>query len=137
MKPKMKIKKMNDSTKFRRQITGLFKPFGTDLTHKSAKSPWSILFKPRDKMTKENRTSSTINCCKLYIRQSGRHLHFYMHEHHLVVKSQERSWLISKHMENCKRTFDWRNVGNFGGKNTTNTRELLKACHSSQSAVNK
>ncbi|KAH9581087.1 hypothetical protein MS3_00008331 [Schistosoma haematobium] len=91
--------------------TRLLKTFGIGVAHKPTKSLQSILCKPKDEITKENKSNiiykiNCANCEKHYIGQSGRHLR--LHEHQLAVERHDISSLISIHVDNCGHSFDWK-----------------------------
>ncbi|KAH9591950.1 hypothetical protein MS3_00004042 [Schistosoma haematobium] len=118
------------------------KTFGIGVAHKPTKSLQSILCKPKDEITKENKSNiiykiNCTNCDKHYIGQSGRPLHLRLHEHQLAVKRHDISSLISIHVDNYGHSFDWENVEILDRGNSKNTREFLEAWHSGQSAINK
>ncbi|VDO78139.1 unnamed protein product [Schistosoma margrebowiei] len=122
--------------------TRLLKTFGIGVAHKPTKSLQSILCKPKDEITKENKSDIIykINCAnseKHYIGQSGRPLHLRLHEHQLAVERHDISSLISIHVDNCGNSFHWKNVEILDRGNSKSTRKFLEAWHSDQSTINK
>ncbi|CAH8628969.1 unnamed protein product [Heterobilharzia americana] len=114
--------------------TRLLRPLGIGVAHKPTNSLQTLLYRPKDATSKEDKPNIIykINCnnySQHYIGQSGRPLCLHLHEHQLATKRNISS-LISMHMDNYGHEFDFDNVEILDRRNTKNIREFLEACHS-------